>query len=357
LPASTLHHIFQENYLIGKIHGEKGYLLGPHKLFTLTELRAQNEILGTLSEGSYGIELSKLREGSSSIETERAIRLGFARNVRTLMSAAQGSERIFFRQFTRRFDAYDLSALILFKAQGKTWEEFLTTRQPLALFKEADLHRLFSLDDLTSIIAFSGDRNLENRTQGFSMSDLEGQKAALVRDIITGWGEERFYKYINNDLVGADRSQCSPIAGVAVDISNLMIILRSKIVGTPGVKDHLIPTFWKLDRGMVEQLLASQDVAQALDTLSTHHYYSRVFPNARQKFDESKSLSFLEIGLRKHQLKLAKRIFLGFPYSLGTIFAFLIFKENEAKNLSAILAGLEAGLPQNDMRSLLAISE
>ncbi len=354
---STLQHIFQENYIIAKIHGEKGFLLGPRQIHTLTELRTQSEVVGALSEGPYGKELSKLREDSSPIETERAIRHGFAQTVRLLISSSQGSERAFLRQYTLRFNAYDLAALILFKAQGKSWEDFLSTRQPLAIFREPELHRMYSLDDLHLIVASARDRGLDARTQAFSMGELEGLKASLLRDIITGWGEERFYKYVNKKLSGADKSQCAPIAGAAVDVTNLAIILRSKLIGTASVRDHLIPSFWKLDHTTVEQLLASQDVPQALDSLASHHYYSRILAGARQKFEESKSLAFLELALRKLQLKLSQRIFVGFPYSLGTILAFLIFKENEAKNISAVLTGLDAGLEQNELRSLLALSE
>jgi V/A-type H+/Na+-transporting ATPase subunit C len=357
LPASTIQHILQENYIIAKIRGEKSYLLSPRQLHSVTDLRTQNEIIGALGEGPYGKELSKLTEESSPIETERAIRLGFARSVRTLMASSQGSERAFFRQFTRRFEAYDLAALVLFKSQGKSWEEFLASRQPLGIFRESELHRIYSLDDLHSIIAIAGDRRLEARTQSFSMTDLEGLKASLVRDIITGWGEERFYRYVEDELSGADRARCSPIAGAAVDIGNLAIILRSKLIGTTTVRDHLIPSFWKLDQTTIDQLFASQEVGQALDSIASHHYFGRMFAGARQRFEESKSLSFLEIALRRHQLKLSKRIFLGFPYSLGTILAFLIFKENEAKNISAVLTGLDAGLGQGDLRSLLALSD
>ncbi len=350
MPASTLQHILQENYIIAKIHGQKGALLSPRQLYSLTEFRTLSEIIGALSEGPYGKELSRLRAESSSIETERTILLGFSRTLRTLVSSSQGSERVFLRQFMRRFEANDLSALIISKALGKTWEEFLVTRQPMTASKEARLHHVYSLDDLR-------DRGLEVRTQSFSMTSMDGSNSSLLRDIITGWGEERFYKYVIGQLSGADKSLCSPIAGSSIDFSNLTLILRSKLIGTTNPRDHLIHSSWKLDSRTVEQLLASQDVPQALDALSSHHYYGRILSGARQRFEESKSLSFLEIVLRKYQLKLSKRVFLGFPYSLATILAFLVFKENEAMNLSAVLTGLEAGLQQGDVRSLLALAD
>jgi vacuolar-type H+-ATPase subunit C/Vma6 len=39
------------------------------------------------------------------------------------------------------------------------------------------------------------------------------------------------------------------------------------------------------------------------------------------------------------------------------VLAFLVLKENEARNLAAVLAGVAAGLPTDELRSLLAIQE
>jgi vacuolar-type H+-ATPase subunit C/Vma6 len=350
-------HIVRDNYIIAKIRGEKGKLLERQQIHSLAEFRTQSEILGVLADGPYGKELSELKEGSSPIETERAIRLGFARGVKTLISSSQGPARDFLLEFSRRFDAYDLAAIVVFKAQGKTWEEFVSTRQPLALLKEAELHRLYSMDDLRTIVGIVGDRALANRVKGFSMEDLAGEKASLVRDIITGWGEERFYNYVNERLRGFDRQSCLPIAGGTVDLANLTIILRSKLIGIPNVRDHLIPSTWKLDDRTIDQLLVAQDVNQGLDLVSSHPYYHSILSGARQKYEETKSLSFLEVASRKHSTHISKRIFLGFPYTLGVILAFLVVKENEARNLAAIVAGVGAGLKPDEIRSLVAIPE
>ena len=355
--TETLSHIVRDNYIIARIRGEKGKFLDRQQIHSLAEFRSQSEILGVLADGTYGKELSELKEGSSPIETERAVRLGFARGVRALLSSSQGPARHFLLEFSRRFDAYDLAAIVVFKAQGKTWEEFVSTRQPLALLKEAELHRLYSMDDLRTIVGIVGDRALVNRVKGFSMEDLAGEKASLVRDIITGWGEERFYNYVNDKLRGFDRESCLPIAGGTVDLANLTIILRSKLIGIPNVRDHLIPSTWKLDDRTRDQLLVAQDVTQALDLASSHPYYHNILSGARQKYEETKSLSFLEVALRKHSTHISKRIFLGFPYTLGVILAFLVLKENEARNLAAIVAGVGSGIKPDQIRSLIAIPD
>ncbi len=324
--SDTLSHLVRDNYLIARLRGSRSHLLGRQQLFALSESKSQTEIIGLLAEGPYGPELSKLGAESSTI-------------------------------YRRRFDAYSAASLVVFKAQGKTWEEYLSTRLPLALMNEQELHRLYSLDDLSIIAREAGDRHLVDRVKGFSMTDLEGEKASLIRDVINGWGEERFYKYIDEKLSGPDRENCLPVAGSAIDIANLTIIIRSKLIGASGVRDHLIPSHWKLNQRVIDQLLAATDAAQALDAVASHEYYGRLLSGSRQKYEESKSLSFMEIALRRHHLDLSRRLFLGFPYSVGIVLAFLILKENEARNLAAVLAGVAAGLPTDELRSLLAIQE
>lgn len=275
----------------------------------------------------------------------------------SLSRASGGDTRDFVAQYRRRFDAYSLASLVVFKAQGKTWEEYLATRLPLALINEQELHRLYSLDDLSIIASEGGDRHLVDRVKGFSTTEIEGEKASLVRDVINGWGEERFYKYIDEKLSGPDRENSLPIAGSAIDIANLTIIIRSKLIGASGVREHLIPSHWKLNHRAIDQLLAATDATQALDLAAGHEYYGRILSGARQKYEESKSLSFIEVALRKYQLDLARRLFLGFPYSVGIVLAFLVLKENEARNIAAVLAGVAAGLPTDELRSLLAVQE
>ena len=355
--SDTLSHLVRDNYLIARLRGNRSRLLGRQQLFALSESKSQTEIIGLLAEGPYGPELSKLGSESSTIETERAVRLGFADSVMSLSRASGGDTRDFLVQYRRRFDAYSVASLVVFKAQGKTWDEYLTTRLPLALMKEQELHRLYSLDDLSIIAREAGDRHLVNRVKGFSIADIEGEKASLVRDVISGWGEERFYKHIDEKMSGSDRMNCLPIAGSAIDMANLTIIIRSKLIGASGVRDHLIPSHWKLNQRAIDQLLAAADATQALEAAASHEYYGRILSGARQKYEESKSLSFIEVALRRYQLDLSRRLFLGFPYSVGIVLAFLVLKENEARNLAAVLAGVAAGLPTDELRSLLAIQE
>src|SRR5437588_6313883 len=270
MPSDTLSHLLRDNYLIARLRGKRSHLLGRQQLVALSESKSQTEIIGLLAEGPYGPELSKLGSESSTIETERAVRLGYAESVMSLIRASGGDTREFLVQYRRRIDAYALAGLVVFKAQGKTWEEYLATRQPLALMNEQELHRLYSIDDLSTMASEAGDRHLVERVKGFSMTDIEGEEAFLLRDVINGWGEARFFEYINEKLSGPDRENSLPIAGSAIGVANFTIIVRSKIIGASGIKDHLIPSHWMLNQTAIDQLLSATDVTQALDVAASH---------------------------------------------------------------------------------------
>ena len=225
------------------------------------------------------------------------------------------------------------------------------------MMKQGELQRLYNIEDLPTIAASAGDRRLVQRLKGYSMEDARGENSSLVRDTINSWGEERFYRHIDEKLSGPDRTNCLPIVGSTVDVANLTILLRSKILNAPGVKDHLIGSRWKLSQPFMDQVLASTDVSQALDAIASHDYYRQLFAGGRQRYEETKSLAFIEVALRKHHQRLSTRLFLGFPYSVGIDLAFLTIKENEARNLAAVLTGVEAGLPGDDIRSLLVMRD
>src|SRR5207237_8838633 len=97
----------------------------------------------------------------------------------SLIRASGGDTHEFLIQYRRRSDAYAIAGLVVFKAQGKTWEEYLGTRQPLALMNEQELHRLYSIDDLSTIAHEAGHRHPLEQNKGSPMTAHEGDNTPL----------------------------------------------------------------------------------------------------------------------------------------------------------------------------------
>ncbi len=352
--TETLVHLLRDNYTEGKIRGKKSFLLGRQQLFSLAEFKTQSEIVGFLADGPYGPELSKLQDASSPTETEKAIRASFARAVDNLASTAKGNIHQFLLEYARRFEANDLATLFIYKSQEKTWEEYIQGRQAIGVLSESRLRRLYATDNVRGLIGGVGDDTLQDRMAGFTFDELTAEKASLVRDIFAGWGEERFYNYIDRELRGRDRASCLPIVGASIDLLNLSIILRSRLIGISNVQDHLIPVQWKISKRTLGELaLSSEDVGQVLDRAASITHYHKLLSSAKQQYEESKSLSFLEVSVRRHLLEVSRSILLGFPYTLGVLLAFLVLKENEARNISAVVSGVGAGLDPERIRAVV----
>lgn len=351
--TETLVHLLRDNYTEAKVRAKKGYLLERQQLYSLTEFRTQTEILGFLADGPYGPEVSKLQDSSAPAEMERAIRSGFARSVENLILSAKGNVKDFLLEYSRRFDAHDLATLLIYRSQGRTWGEYSSIKQPVGAVAERELRRLYSTDDPERTLGRVGDDILESRVEGISFNELTPDRASLIRDIFNGWGEERFFRYVDKRLHGRDRASCLPIAGTSIDLVNISVILRSKLIGITNIHNHLIPTGWKLNRKMLGRLSGADDLSQTIEQASEIIHYKSLLDGTRQKYEESKSLAFLELGVRRHLIDVSRKVLLKFPNSLGVVLAFLTLKENEAHNIAAIIAGVGAGLKPEAIRPLI----
>ena len=347
-------HIFRDSYVEAKVRGKRSFLLEPQQLFSLAEIRSQGELLSFLADGPYGPDLAAIKEGSSTEDIEKAIRQNFARTVNNLLSPARGGLRRFLIEYRRRFDAMDLATLLIYKSQGRTWDEFGTVRHPLGTTSERELRRLYSLQDTRLIVETVDDDAIQERIKRVIAEEITPDTAALIRDLLMGLAHQSFYRFVDEELSGRDKKSCTPLVGAPIDLLNIAVILRSKMIGIPNIEGHLVKASWKLNKKALGSLLASEDVAQTLDKLSANKNYRRILSGSRQKFDESKSLSFIELISRKHLSSMSHTVFLKFPFTLGVLLAYLVSKENEAMNLAAIISGVSAGLKSEQIRLLLA---
>ena len=350
----TVVHLLRDNFTEAKIRGKKSYLLEQQQLQSLTEFKSQTEVIGFLADSPYGLDLSKLSDSASPAEVEQTLGRSLARTIGNIEASAKGNVRQFIIEYRRRYDARDLARLLVFKLQGRPWEEYVTTRSPLGTLSEKQLRKLYNIENPRDLIEEMGDQTLVDGFENIQLENPSPDKAALIRDIIFGWGDERFYAYASKELTGRDRAGCIPIIGSAIDLGNIDIVLRGKLLGLSDIRTHLVPVSWKLDPKTLESLLAAEDMQQTFDRIGSHRYYRRILGGSRQKYEETKSLAFMEVIAREHFARLSREIFLGLPYNVGVVLAFLVLKDNEARNLSAIISGIDAGLSPEQVRPLLA---
>src|SRR5207245_6174318 len=135
----------------------------------LTEFKSQAEVIGFLADSPYGPELSKLPDSASPAEAERTIGESLARTVENIEASAKGNVRQFIIEYRRRYDAHDLARLLVFKLQGRPWEEYVSTRSPLGTLSAKQLRKLYNVENSRELIEAMADQPLEGRLEHMHM--------------------------------------------------------------------------------------------------------------------------------------------------------------------------------------------
>src|SRR2546425_6862449 len=177
----TVVHLLRDNFTEAKIRGKKRYLLERQQLQSLTEFKSQTEVIGFLADSPYGPELSKLPDAASPAEVERTIGESVASTIENLEGSAKGNVRQFIIEYRRRYDARDLATLLVFKLQGRSWEDYVATQSPLRTLSDKQLRRLYNIENPRDSIGDMGHQILQERLKDMQIVNLGHKNTGMNR--------------------------------------------------------------------------------------------------------------------------------------------------------------------------------
>jgi V/A-type H+/Na+-transporting ATPase subunit C len=139
---------------------------------------------------------------------------------------------------------------------------------------------------------------------------------------------------------------------ICVETHNLKIILRAKNDGLllEDINIFLIP-----DCTLVNELTSTfdeEDLSGLISLLEDTIYFESLL-NAQQDFEQTGSILAFELVLDNLIVKKAEDIRKKRPFGLGPLVGFLVAKDEEVKNLLAIVRSTEVTLNRNEIREAL----
>lgn len=146
-----------------------------------------------------------------------------------------------------------------------------------------------------------------------------------------------------------DASYARRLIGTEIDLTNMMMLLRSAACGCKAEK-FLIPVNYS--RANPPGRLAGKDLQEIISSLSGSSY-GAVASEGFKSYEKDKSLLRLELDVKKAILEEYRRAFRGTPFHIGVLLGFLKLKEYEAKNLRAIAVSIENGMNSKDIMELV----
>lgn len=153
-----------------------------------------------------------------------------------------------------------------------------------------------------------------------------------------------------------DRQIARRLIGIEIDQKNLNWLMRLKFyydIPVADLLDYNIPGGSSLDRSKLIKVFQCESIENSL-SIALEQFLGKAsgfFAGSKQ----GGKLYILEIILWNYLVSEARKTLGGFPFTIGTILAYLILKRAEVRNLITILNGKVLGMKREDIEEHLRV--
>lgn len=155
-------------------------------------------------------------------------------------------------------------------------------------------------------------------------------------------------------LSAQDRAVASRLVGIEVDIENICWLLRLRQYYDFSSADLgmiMLPRGYRIDERTMRMYFLKDGLGDMVRGLAVSPYQDLATLFSRE-MDRS-SLSIMEDALYQSLLREALRAMSGFPFTIGTIMAYLILKRAETRKLTCLLYGKSYGLKPDAIKGVM----
>lgn len=336
-----------------KVGVERSYLLSGTKLKTLTRCKNLEELASELKETIYGERLAKVAPPYTPRKFERVFRENLIEACCKMVQNSPENVSQFLKTCLLQFEHKNIKTILRAASVGLSYEEimsriymsvedFLKRRDIIAKAAMA-IHVKSVVDALKNTIygplLSAGLRKYEE-TRSTKFFDL-----LLDRMLYEKLGET-FKK-----LPKKEREHAFFYVSMKTDSFNLPTILRAKILSYDShwIRMAIPRNFYNVSEQVIEALLMANNFESAFNIVK-QSYYNKFFIKAGTP---EETVSRAEKAFRRAVLEHAKKTKIGDLFNVGTVLGFMIEKEAEAYNLTAISLGTEYGWKSDDILSAL----
>ncbi|RLG70272.1 MAG: hypothetical protein DRO04_02105 [Candidatus Iainarchaeum archaeon] len=163
---------------------------------------------------------------------------------------------------------------------------------------------------------------------------------------------QNFLESLKKAKVG-HKKEVAGILNLKFDIQNLLMMIKCIIRNIPAEKRAklLIKNESSWSKEALKKMLEAKTIEEMKDALDGS--LKKVFEEVYADYQRTKKLSSIELGLWKYYKKFIEGKELKYSLGIVPIFTYLIKRKIEAKNLVAIIKGVEAGFEKEEILSLV----
>jgi len=311
-------------------------LLSEARLIELADVARIVNIFSALDETEYRPQLTEVEKGEETDmgTVERALRENLNTRYRELINMVPEDRRSTVVKVLQRTDLWNLKTLITMIHEKVPPERRIQELIPSPTMPRERLEMLASAKDLDGLLEFMKGSEFFDAISG-ALGDYEKQGLIALLSAL----DKHYYTSLRKDAL-AKRTQRSILKTMIcqeIDLVNIKMILRLKQEGVPpeDIDKHLIRPSHELTEAMLKAMIMAEDVRSAIHMIHITTY-GKILAGALPKIEEQ-GISAAERALDEAYLKLCRWFEFTQFFSIAPVISYIHLKENEMKNLRAII--------------------
>jgi V/A-type H+-transporting ATPase subunit C len=336
-----------------KVGVERSKLLTKEKLERLTDCKTLEEFASELRETVYGEKLAKVTLPYTSRTFERVFRESLIDVVIKIVRSSPERVSEFLKTYLLKFEQENLKTILRAVSVGLPYDEITSKmylsvenflkRQELILKAAMAIHLKAVVDVLRTTLYGS------SLITGLQKCEETGSTKCF--DILL---DRMFYENFGEtfkDLPKNEQEHAFFYVSRETDRFNILTILRAKLLGyEPNwIRMAISRNFYNAPEQTIEKMLMA-DYFESAFKIVEQSYYKKLFVKAETP---EETISAAEKAFRRDIFEHAKKTKIGDPFNVGTPIAFIVKKEIELYNLTAISLGIDYAWKKDDISGLL----
>jgi V/A-type H+-transporting ATPase subunit C len=341
-------------YATTRVKARKAFLFPRETYMKLLQMDLP-EISRFIGESKYKQEIDELATKYEGIDLmEHALNLNLARDFGQIMGFCRGELRLLIGAYLNRWDVWNIKTILRGKNYGASEEEIRETLVPAGDLSLQKLNELIKKPSIAEVIeglagtiyhkALMAEMEEYNKTHLLSGLENALDKLyygnLLAISIPRSKADELFVNFVRHEI----------------DIVNLRTLFRLKREGVDHEKimAYVIPGGYKFKMDALRKLALAPNYGEFISMLKEYPYWDELSA-AVQRSQETGSLNYVEIALRKVHIAFGEKISHLYPLSITPVLGYIVRKNTEVNNLRIIARGKESHLSDEIIKNQMVI--
>ncbi|MDI9619942.1 MAG: V-type ATPase subunit [Candidatus Nezhaarchaeota archaeon] len=330
-------------YGVARVRAKRAFMLKVEDYEALLRAPAFHQALAQLQPVS---DLARdAPQTSDPRGLERHLSDRFLEILRSVSKTVKGDARLFLEAAFSKYEYETLKALLKAKFMGLSEEETWSIAPPMGIFSGPLYSSMVSARGVEQAVELIPQGELKAVVKEALKDAAELKTPLPLETRLDKWFYLKLWG-LAKKLRGSDGEWATHLVGVEVDVKNIMVLLRGKELNLqPAALDGMfLPISYKLQLDLSS--LAPQPLPAVLQALYPTYYGAAVSPLAKDSREVERNLQILWVNENES-------VFLHYPFTVGSIYAYANLKHLELKDLRALLLSKLLGVPAERVAPLM----